>query len=145
MAEKAQKQSEQILRQKKEKEQRQMCEAFLGFDVRNFEQQVRKKLDPTNTKIASCSYDTVAKRFKVKFNSAADATSLTKGITMKKQKRLKFDSAVSILPSPVESRCHQLDERNYNEKAEETKVRQCRVNSSISSRKPMRHVFIPHV
>jgi len=104
-AEKAQKQSEQILRQKKEKEQRQMCEAFLGFDVRNFEQQVRKKLDPTNTKIASCSYDTVAKRFKVKFNSAADATSLTKGITMKKQKRLKFDSAVSILPSPVESRC----------------------------------------
>ena len=58
-----------------------MCEAFLGFDVRNFEQQVRKKLDPTNTKIASCSYDTVAKRFKVKFNSAADATNLTKGIT----------------------------------------------------------------
>jgi hypothetical protein len=104
-AEKAKKQQEQILRQKKEKEQRQMCEAFLGFDVRNFEQQVRKKLDPTNTKIASCSYDTVAKRFKVKFISAADATNFTKGITMKKPRKLKFDSAVSILPSPVESRC----------------------------------------
>jgi hypothetical protein len=104
-AEKAKKQQEQILRQKKEKEQRQMCEAFLGFDVRNFEQQVRKKLDPTNAKIASCSYDTVAKRFKVKFISAADATNFTKGITMKKPRKLKFDSAVSILPSPVESRC----------------------------------------
>jgi len=103
--EKAKKQQEQILRQKKEKEQRQMCETFLGFDVRNFEQQVRKKLDPANTKIASCSYDTVAKRFKVKFNNAADAANLTKGITMKKPRKLTFSSAVSILPSPVESRC----------------------------------------
>lgn len=104
-AEKAQKQSEQIARQKLEKEQRQLREAFLGFDVRGFEQQVRKKLDPTGKKIASCSYDTVLKRFKVKFNTPADAAKLTKGITMKKPRKLKFDSSVSVSPSPVESRC----------------------------------------
>jgi len=103
--EKAKKQHEQILRQKKEKEQRQMCEAFLGFDVRSFEQQVRKKLDPSGNKIVSCSYDTVAKRFKVKFSNPEHAASLTKGITMKRPRKLKFDSSVSILPSPVESRC----------------------------------------
>lgn len=103
--EKAKKQTEQVARQKQEKEKRQMCEAFLGFDVRSFEQQVRKRLDPSGKKIASCSYDTVAKRFKVKFNTAADAGRLTKGITMKKPKKLKFDSSVSVLPSPVESRC----------------------------------------
>jgi len=103
--ERAKKQSEQIARQKLDKEQRQMCEAFLGFDVRRFEEQVRKKLDPTGGKIVSCSYDTVSKRFRVKFVSSEEASKLTQGITMTKPKSLTFDSDVSILPSPVESRC----------------------------------------
>jgi len=103
--EKAKKVAELQTQQKAEKERRQKCEMFLGFDMRSFEQQVRKKLDPNGKKIANCSYDTVHKRFKVKFVSEADASKFTKGISMKKPKKLKFDSSVSILPSPVESRC----------------------------------------
>jgi len=103
--EKAKKVAELQTQQKAEKERRQKCEMFLGFDMRSFEQQVRKKLDPSGKKIANCSYDTVHKRFKVKFISETEANKFTKGISMKKPKKLKFDSSVSILPSPVESRC----------------------------------------
>lgn len=91
--------------QKQEKEQRQMSEAFLGFDLRSFEEQVRKRMDPSGSNIASISYETVSKRFRIKFNTAAQAQKVTKGITMKKQKKLNFDSSVFILPSPVESQC----------------------------------------
>merc|ERR1719204_83266 len=97
--------AEKNAEQKKAKIARQKCEAFLGFDVKALEEQVRSKLDPAGSKIQNVSFDSVMKRFRIKFKTEAAAKVFTKGVSMKKPKKMKLDSEVSILPSPVETRC----------------------------------------
>jgi len=97
--------AEKNAEQKKAKIARQKCEAFLGFDVKSLEEQVRNKLDPAGSKIQTVSFDSVMKRFRIKFKTEAAAKGFTKGVSMKKPKKMKLDSEVSILPSPVETRC----------------------------------------
>lgn len=97
--------AEKNAEQKKAKIARQKCEAFLGFDVKSLEEQVRNKLDPSGSKIQNVSFDSVMKRFRIKFKTEAHANNFTKGVSMKKPKKMKLDSEVSILPSPVETRC----------------------------------------
>jgi len=97
--------AEKNAEQKKAKIARQKCEAFLGFDVKSLEEQVRSKLDPAGSKIQNVSFDSVMKRFRIKFKTEAAAKVFTKGVSMKKPKKMKLDSEVSILPSPVETHC----------------------------------------
>lgn len=101
----ATKHAEKNAEQKKAKIARQKCEAFLGFDVKSLEEQVQNKLDPSGSKIQTVSFDSVMKRFRIKFKTEAHAKVFTKGVSMKKPKKMNLHSEVSILPSPVETRC----------------------------------------
>lgn len=103
--ENAAKQAELKQQQKNGKEARQRCEVYVQFDLDEYKQVLRKRLDPSGKKIATFSQDFSKKGFVVKFNNEKDATACSRGSTMKKQKKIKAPLMASILPSPVESKC----------------------------------------
>jgi hypothetical protein len=100
--ENAEKQRKLKAQQKIAKEARQRCELFVQFDLDSYKEALRKKLDPTATKIISLTQDFSKKGFVAKFKSAKDAQACTKGSTMKKKKMIKATVMASIIASPVE-------------------------------------------
>lgn len=102
--ENAEKQKNLKAQQKIAKEARQKCEVYVQFDLDSYKEALRKKLDPSGTKIVSLTQDFSKKGFVIKFKSAKDAEACSKGSTMKKKKTIKAPVMGSIIASPVESK-----------------------------------------
>lgn len=98
-------QKERMEQQKVDKMERQKLECFVNFDLKNFQQQLMKKVDPKGDKVSSLSYNAVNKRFNIRFKDADDQVTYTKGSTIKKPKKFDLKMTLSLLPAPVESRC----------------------------------------
>lgn len=90
--------------QKIAKEARQRCELYVQFDLDSYKEALRKKLDPTGTKILNLTQDFSKKGFVVKFKSAEDAEACSRGSTMEKKKVITAPVMASIIASPVESK-----------------------------------------
>jgi len=100
----ADKQRKLKAQQKIAKEARQRCELYVQFDLDSYKEALRKKLDPTGTKIISLTQDFSKKGFVAKFRSAEDAEACSKGSTMKNKKMITAPVMAAIVASPVESK-----------------------------------------
>jgi len=98
-------QEEYMKEQKEQKEVRQKLECFVTFDLKKYEQELRKKIDPKGNKIQTMSYNAVNKRFNIRFASAAQQKSVVKNATMDSPKEFTLKMNCSTLPAPVESQC----------------------------------------
>lgn len=98
-------QAKRMAEQKVEKEKRQKLEVFVKLDIKDYQEQLQKKLDPKGTRIDSMSYNAVHKRFNIRFKQESHQQAVTKNATISKAKKFNLKMSVSALPAPVESRC----------------------------------------
>lgn len=98
-------QAKRMAEQKEEKEKRQLLEVFVKLDIKDYQTQLQKKLDPKGTRIDTMSYNAVHKRFNIRFKNAAHQQAITKNATITKAKSYTLKMSASTLPAPVESRC----------------------------------------
>lgn len=98
-------QAERMKKQKVEKTERQKLECFVSFDIKDFQEQLMKKVDPSGNTVSSMSFNAVNKRFNIRFKTAKQQVKFTKGSTMAKGKTFDLKMTMSALPSPVETRC----------------------------------------
>lgn len=98
-------QADRMEQQKKDKMERQKLECFVTFDLKSFQQQLQKKIDPKGDKLSSLNYNAVQKRFNLRFKDAKTQVAYTKNSTVQKPKKFELKMTLSCLPAPVESRC----------------------------------------